>query len=51
MPIAVVVEQGGQRVPDVPRVRPPPGDVAEPSELVVNDDSSGSVRVVLVPTG
>lgn len=51
VPIAVVVQQGGQRVPDVLRVRPPLGYVAEPGEIVVDDDASGSVRVVLVPIG
>ncbi len=49
--IGVVVEQGGQRVPDVLRVWPPLGYVAEPGELVVDDDATGSVRVVLVPIG
>lgn len=49
--IAVAVEQGGQRIPDLLRVRPPLGYMAEPSELVVDDDASGSVRVVLVPVG
>ena len=51
VPITVVVEQGGQRVPDLLRVLPPLGYVAEPGELVVDDDKSGSVRVVLVPVG
>jgi hypothetical protein len=49
--IGVVVEQGGQRVPDVLRVWPPLGYMAEPDEVVVDDDASGSVRVVLVPIG
>jgi hypothetical protein len=49
--IAVVVEQGGQRVPDILRVQPPLGYVAEPGEIVVEDDASGSVRVVLLPIG
>lgn len=51
VPITVVVEQGGQRTPDVLRVWPPSGYVAEPSEIVVDDDASGSVRVVLLPMG
>lgn len=51
VPIAVVVEQGGQRVPDVLRVWPPLGYMAEPGEIVVDDDASGSVRVVLTPIG
>jgi hypothetical protein len=49
--IGVVVEQGGQRVPDILRVWPPLGYAAEPGEIVVEDDASGSVRVVLVPIG
>ncbi len=49
--IDVVVEQGGSRVPDVLRVRPPLGYMAEPVEVVVDDDALGSVRVMMVPIG
>ena len=50
LPIAVTVEQGTGQLPDLLRVRVPPGYAAEPAEVLVQDNASGSLRVVLAPT-
>lgn len=51
--LAVVVEvaQGQGTVPDVLHVTPPPGFVAQPWELIVEDDASGTVRVMVALVG
>jgi len=48
--LAVTVEHGGGMAPDLLRVRPPWGYAVEPGEVLVEDNASGSLRVVLVPT-
>ena len=48
--ITVIVETGTGLTPDLMQVLPPPGYVAEPYEIQVNDDTSGRVRVVLQAT-
>ncbi|MBP1804783.1 hypothetical protein [Rubellimicrobium aerolatum] len=46
----VTVENGMGLTPDLLRVRPPPGTAAEPHEVLVDDNATGRVRVVLAPT-
>ncbi len=48
--ITVIVEAGTGLMPDLLQVLPPPGYVAEPHEIQVNDDTSGRVRIVLQAT-
>jgi hypothetical protein len=48
--MAVTVEAGGGLTPDLLKVLPPPGYAAEPREVLVEDNASGRVRVVLGPT-
>ena len=48
--VAVTVETGGGLTPDLMRVLPPPGYAAEPAQVLVPDNASGRVRVVLAPT-
>lgn len=48
--LAVTVEHGGGMAPDLLRVRAPQGYAVEPVEVLVDDDASGSLRVVLAPT-
>lgn len=48
--LAVTVEHGGGMAPDLLRVRPPWGYAAKPGEVLVEDNGSGSLRVVLAPT-
>ena len=47
--MAVTVENGTGMVPDLMQVSPPPGYAAEPRKVLVADNTSGRVRVVLVP--
>ena len=48
--MSVTVEAGGGLTPDLLKVLPPPGYAAEPREVLVEDNASGRVRVVLGPT-
>ncbi len=48
--IAVTVQNGLGMKADLMQVRLPAGYVAEPREVLVDDNASGHVRVVLVPT-
>jgi hypothetical protein len=48
--IDVTVVTGGGMTPDHLRVHPPPGYVAEPCDMLVEDNASGQVRVILAPT-
>ena len=48
--MAVTVETGGGLTPDLLKVLPPPGYAAEPDEVLVEDNTSGRVRVLLGPT-
>jgi hypothetical protein len=50
VPLAVRVEVGGGLTPDRLAVLPPPGFAAQPREVLVDDNASGRVRVVLAPT-
>ena len=48
--LGVTLEHGGGMAPDLLRVRPPRGYAVEPGEVLVEDNASGSLRVVLAPT-
>ncbi|MFC5567068.1 hypothetical protein ACFPOC_11690 [Rubellimicrobium aerolatum] len=48
--MVITVENGIGLTPDLLRVRPPPGTAAEPGEILVDDNATGRVRVVLMPT-
>ena len=48
--VDVTVETGGGLTPDLLQVLPPPGYDAQPREVLVEDNASGRVRVMLTPT-
>ena len=48
--MAVTVKAGGGMTPDLLQVQAPPGYTAQPREVLVDDNASGRVRVVLTPT-
>jgi hypothetical protein len=48
--MAVTVQVGGGLTPDLLQVQPPSGYAALPHEVLVEDNASGRVRVVLAPT-
>lgn len=50
IPVDVIVESGGGMTPDLLRVYPPPGYVAEPCDMLVEDNASGRVRVIMAST-
>lgn len=47
--VAVTVTDGESAAPDLMRVEPPPGYLAEPSELAVDEDAVGVIRLQPLP--